>query len=263
MRVCFLLERGSPPRLNPIMAEVFSRLEAFGVKVTVRYPEEELIRLDTLAVQADLYLLKSDTEFALSLAIALEHLGGKVLNPSSACLLAKDKVLAAATLLHAGILPPRSLVAWRPAALAPAVAAEALILKPHRGYHGVGITVAETPEALPEETAYPDLVFAQTYLAHARKDLKIFAIGEEIFGVRKAYSPDSFLRAGAPAPLSPEVEDIARRCGEAFGLGLYGLDIAESEDGPYVIDVNYFPGYRGVPDAARRLAEHILRVARG
>lgn len=261
LRICFLLERGFPPRLNPIMAEVFALLEGRGVEVNVIYPEEELRRLDTLAVEADLYLLKSDTELALSLATALEGIGATVLNCCSACVLAKDKVLAATTLLRAGIAIPRSLVAASPRQLEGELAKAPLILKPHRGYHGAGIAVAETPAHLPAEEVYPDLVFAQEYLADARKDLKVFVIGEEVFGVRKTFSTDSFLRAGEPSPLSTEVENLARRCGQAFGLELYGLDVAEDEDGLYVMDVNYFPGYRGVPDAAHRLAEYIAKSA--
>lgn len=263
MRFCFLLERGSPPRLNSILAEAFTLLEGHGGKVKVTYPEEELIRLDSLSVEADLYLLKSDTEMALSLATALEHLGARVLNSCDASILAKDKLLAATTLLRAGIPCPRSLAAARAAQLASEVEAGGLILKPYRGYHGAGITVAQTPDALPADDAYPDLAFAQAYLARARKDLKIFAIGDDVFAVRKSFAPDSFLRAGEPAALSSEVEDIARRCGQAFGLRLYGLDVAEDEEGLSVIDVNYFPGYRGVPDAARRLADYFLKVAKG
>jgi ribosomal protein S6--L-glutamate ligase len=107
------------------------------------------------------------------------------------------------------------------------------------------------------------VVLAQDYLARARLDLKVFVIGDEVFGVRKAFAGDSFLRAGEPTELSPEIEDIARRCGQAFGLELYGLDIAEDpERGLQIIDVNYFPGYRGVPDAARRIADYITRVVR-
>lgn len=265
MNVCFLLERGNPPRLNPILAELFDLLWERGMSVTVRYPEEELWRLDMLAAEglADLYLLKSDTEFALSLAVALERLGARVINRADACLRAKDKTLAAATLLRAGIPTPRSRVAARPARLAAVVTEGALILKPNRGYHGAGIAVAETPSALPGTDAYPELVFAQDYLARARVDLKVFGIGEAVFGVRKPFAADSFLRAGEPVPLAPEVVDLARRCGQAFGLELYGLDIAEDADGPRVIDVNYFPGYRGVPDAARRLADYIGQVGGG
>jgi len=105
-------------------------------------------------------------------------------------------------------------------------------------------------------------VFAQKYLGRGRQDLKVFAIGEGLFGVRKAFSAHSFLQAGEPAPLSPEVRDIARRCGRAFGLELYGLDLVEDDSGVYVVDVNYFPGYRGVPHAARRLADYVMNAAK-
>ena len=60
----------------------------------------------------------------------------------------QDKLLAAATLHRAGIPFPSSLASARPAQLAPRVAATPLILKAHRGYHGAGITVVETPEFL-------------------------------------------------------------------------------------------------------------------
>ena len=58
-----------------------------------------------------------------------------------------------------------------------------------------------------------------------------------------------------------ELADIARRCGQAFGVELYGVDIIESGGRPYVVDVASVPGYKGVPDAPARLARHILAVA--
>ncbi len=261
-RVCFLLERGSPPRLNPILAEAFGRLEERRIEVAVSFPEEELIRLDTLRVGADLYVLKSDTELALSLATALERIGARVLNRARASSLARDKLITAAILAGAGIPVPRSLAAGWPMQLAERLRTDGpLILKPYRGYHGAGVAVAARPGELPAAEVYPEVVFAQDYLADARRDLKVFAIGEEVFGVRKAFAPDSFLRAGEPTVLSSEIEQIARRCGVALGLEIYGLDVAEDpRAGPRVIDVNYFPGYRGVPDAARRLADYISRA---
>jgi ribosomal protein S6--L-glutamate ligase len=263
-RVCFLLERGSPPRLNPIMAEAFELLEARHINVAVRFPEEELVPLDRFEIDADLYVLKSNTELALSLALAYERIGARVLNRAHASALAKDKLLAAAILARAGIPTPRSLAARRTDQLANCVdASHPLILKPHRGYHGAGVAVAYHASELPASDVYPEVVFAQEYLADARRDLKVFAIGEEVFGVRKAFAPDSYLRDGEPAPLSKEIEQIARRCGAAFGLELYGLDVAEDpRAGPRVIDVNYFPGYRGVPGAARRVADYIDHAVR-
>ena len=266
--VCFLLERGSPPRVNPVIVEACEVLRRRGAVVAELYAEEATLRLDALrdtepALAADLVLLKSNTELALSLAIALEGLGTRVLNRAGAALLAQNKVLAAATLLRAGIPTPRSLAAGQPAQLAAELAAGPLILKPYRGHYGLGVTVAERPDALPAAAVHPDLVFGQRYLAAARTDLKVYAIGEEVFGIRKRFGPDSFRQDGELAPLSPAVEQIARRCGAAFGLELYGIDVAETADGPYVVDVNSFPGYRGVPEAAPRLAEYILRAARG
>ena len=260
MKISFLLERGSPPRANPVMSDVFKILGGRGVEVELRYPEEELVRLDRLVVDADLYVLKSDTEMALSLATALAGIGGRIINSLAATLLAKDKVLAAAVLCGAGIPTPPSFMARRLAHLRSIAAQRPIILKPHRGYHGVGIAVAERPEQLQNEDREVELIFAQEYLANARKDLKIFAIGEEIFGVRKQFSSDSFLSAGEPVSLGDEIVAIARRCGKAFGLELYGLDLAEGQDGLFVLDVNYFPGYRGVPDASRRLADYLVRA---
>lgn len=257
MTVCFLLERGSPPRVNPVVAEAQEILRKLGVKVTSVYPEEELIRLDCLSIEADLYLLKSDSELSLSLAMALESLGAAVVNSVPTCIRCKDKVLAAVTLARAGISAPRSLAAAEPAKLVPAVEREPLIFKAVRGYHGVGIATVENASLLPKPGAYPDFVFAQQFLGTTRKDLKIFGIGERVFGVRKPFSPDSFTKAGVPCELPPPIEELVRKCADAFGLELYGLDIAEDDNGSYVIDVNYFPGYRGVPDAAQHLASFI------
>jgi ribosomal protein S6--L-glutamate ligase len=122
--------------------------------------------------------------------------------------------------------------------------------------------VVESSAALPAEEAYPGIVFAQSYVKTGRKDLKVFGIGDDVFGVRKEFASDSFLKAGQPAPLSAQIVDLALRCRRAFGLELYGLDVAETDGGPQVIDVNYFPGYRGVPDAANRLADYIFYRAK-
>lgn len=262
MKVAVFLERGNPPRLNQVYADAFALLEQRGIQCDLIYPEEQLIALDTLKVDADLYLLKSDSELSLSLAIALEAMGGRVLNSAYASQLAKNKVLASSILARAGLPAPRSVAGATPAQVAALFGHEPIIFKPYRGYHGVGIAVAHHGASLPAQSDYPDLVFAQEYLGAARKDLKVFVIGEHVFGVRKEFSSNSYLQAGAPTVLPPEIDDIVRRCGKAFGLELYGLDIAEDESGVFIIDVNYLPGYRGIPNAPRLLAEHIISALR-
>ena len=67
--------------------------------------------------------------------------------------------------------------------------------------------------------------------------------------------------------LTPELRDIVLRCGQAFGIDLYGMDIIESGGKPYVVDMCSIPSFKGVPDAPQRLARHFRaaaeRAARG
>lgn len=257
MKVCFILETRQPLRPNPIIVEAAARLEDRGAKVRFVYPEQEVWRLDTLKVEADLYLLKSDSELALSLAHSLELVGARVLNSYDACRLAKDKTVAAGLLSGAEIPTPASHAAGCPSQLAGLLGDGPIILKPNRGYHGVGLATIEDADALRRAPDYNGTVFSHRYLADARKDLKLYGIGEDVFAVRKEFSADSFKRDGEAAALEPVYEDIARRCAKAFGLSLYGIDIAETGEGPCVVDVNYFPGYRGVEGAAHRLSDYI------
>jgi ribosomal protein S6--L-glutamate ligase len=54
------------------------------------------------------------------------------------------------------------------------------------------------------------------------------------------------------------MREIALRCGRVFGVGLYGVDLITSDGKPYVVDINTFPGFKGVARAAELLAEYIL-----
>ena len=106
-------------------------------------------------------------------------------------------------------------------------------------------------------------MLVQQFIAGTGEDLKVYVVGEKVFAVRKPFSATSFGVPGVPCAVSSLVRDIALRCGRAFGLGLYGVDIIESAAGPVVVDLNYFPGYKGVPDAAALIAGYIEDYACG
>jgi ribosomal protein S6--L-glutamate ligase len=61
--------------------------------------------------------------------------------------------------------------------------------------------------------------------------------------------------------LDARTRDIVLKCGEVLGLHLYGVDLVRTEQGPCVVDVNYFPGYKGVPGAAKLIADYVYRYA--
>jgi predicted ATP-grasp superfamily ATP-dependent carboligase len=77
--------------------------------------------------------------------------------------------------------------------------------------------------------------------------------------VRKP-SPFNGDPTATPQPVQPDVRmmDIALRCGATFGLDIYGVDTVETPQGPAVIEVNEFPNFTGVPDAATQIADYIL-----
>ena len=93
-------------------------------------------------------------------------------------------------------------------------------------------------------------------------DWKLYRIGDQIFGVRRIWPLRTYQdKYGEPFDVSSELRDIAFRCGEVFGLDLYGLDVVISGGQPYVVDINKFGSFIGVPDAPVLLANHILRTA--
>jgi len=263
MKLYFILEgrRGSQVP-GPVMQEVFGILTRRGFQVEAGIPEEMLFRPDSLTVTHDLYLLKSDTELALSFAGVLHAQGARLLNPYWNCLATKNKIVASQLLRAAGIPAPRSWVTGDLRLLRSLVEERPLIIKPYQGFHGNGIQIVRHQHELAAVPPPTSPVLIQEYIAGRGEDLKVYVIGEEVFATRKPFAPDSFVRPGRPCPITSEVREIARRCGQVFGLGLYGLDIIESPGGPVVVDVNYFPGYKGVPNGPTLLADYIEQYAR-
>jgi ribosomal protein S6--L-glutamate ligase len=263
MRVCFLLARRVPPVPSPLLVEVEDRLRRRDLEVAGGIVEELLTRPELLSPGYDLYVLKSHTELALSLAGILHDQGARFLNPYGSCVATQDKLVAARRLAAADVPVPRSWTTGDLRLVEPLLARGPLVIKPHRGHRGASVHVVHDPgqlAALPKVSAP---VIVQEYVPGPGEDLKVYVVGEEVYAVRKPFGPDSFTRPGRPCRVSREVRDIALRAGAALGLGLFGLDLIEGPQGPVVVDANYFPGYKGVPGVGPRIAEYVERFARG
>jgi ribosomal protein S6--L-glutamate ligase len=263
MRLYFILARRVPPVPSPVLVEVFDILRQRGFQLESAIPEEMVVRPDRLSVEHDLYVLKSHTELALSLAGVLAAEGARLLNPYASCLSTQDKIVASRRLRAAGVPAPRTWVTGQLSSLEPIVEERPLVVKPYRGHRGADVTVIRSAADLAAlgQPTVPMLV--QEHVDGEVDDLKAYVVGTEVFAVRKPFSPTSFTRPGRPCEVSSELRDIARACGRALGLGLYGVDLVESADGPVVVDVNTFPGYKGVPDVAPLIADYIEEFALG
>jgi ribosomal protein S6--L-glutamate ligase len=245
------------------LLEVFDILERRGFQVESGIPEEAVARPDRLRIEHDLYILKSHTELALSVAGVFETLGAHLLNPYPSCITTQDKIVASRRLSAAGVPVPRCWITGDAALLAPIAEETPLIVKPHRGHRGAGISVVRNSAELAALQLPDGPVLIQEHVAGSGEDVKVYVVGEDVFAVRKHFSPTSFTRPGRSCAVSPELREIALACGRTLGLGLYGLDALETDEGPMVVDVNYFPGYKGVPGAAPLIADYIEDYAHG
>jgi ribosomal protein S6--L-glutamate ligase len=263
MKIQFLLNQRVHPEPNPIFAAAISMLKCRGFTVSSGIAEEQLCAPDGLRPDHDLYVLKSQTELSLSLAGILHDRGGRFLNPYSACAMLQNKIVAANRLADAGVPVPRSWVTGDFSLLREIASMMPLIIKPYRGHRGAGIHVVRSPDELAGIPTEKLPMLAQQFISGKGEDLKVYVVGDQVFAVRKPFSAKSFSAIGKPCAVTPLVREIALRCGRAFGLGLYGLDIIEGPDGPVVVDINYSPGYRGVPDVAPLIARYVEDYACG
>jgi ribosomal protein S6--L-glutamate ligase len=263
MRLFFVLVRRIPAVPSPVLVDVFALLRTRGFEVASAIPEELVIRSDELRVEHDLYILKSHTELALSLAGVLETLGAQLLNPYRSCIATQDKIVASRRLRAAGVPTPRSWVTGDLSLMQQIVEETPLILKPYRGHRGAGILIVRDPLELAALPPPQEPMLIQEHVTGSGEDVKLYVVGEHVFAVRKEFSPTSFTRPGRPSAVDEDLRQIALACGGVLGLGLYGLDVLETETGPVVVDVNYFPGYKGVPGIAPLIAEYIEDYAQG
>jgi ribosomal protein S6--L-glutamate ligase len=281
MRICFLME---PPRSkSSVTYDVLNGLTVGGADVEVVTERSGLIDLEGFKFDYDLYLFKSHSPLAESLAAAAHYRNGKLINEYPATMKVRDKVLTCTMLLQAGIPTPRTFVTDSIENLRPVVRETPIVVKPYRGRRGQGIEIcmdesqfdelverraAETPTS--EDDGGEDgaalgerLIFAQEYEEHEPFDYKAYAIGDYVHAIKRIFpATTKEEKLGTPVGDDHELEDLVRRCGKLFGLELYGVDLVKTPRGYSVIEVNCFPGYKGVPQGGERIANFILERSR-
>ncbi|MFF0739501.1 RimK family alpha-L-glutamate ligase [Streptomyces sp. NPDC004111] len=273
MRLCFLVEERY--RYDGMPREVIGRLASWGHRVDVLRPGGSLQHLTgTLpgmlrSGDHDAWVLKTVSGGpGLTLLEAAAEAGATTVNDAGAIRRVRDKALAAALAARHGLPVPPTYAAAAPGLLADLPdSAYPLVVKPADGSAGRAVRLVASPAelaALLPVLAGEGMLIAQPYVPNSGTDLKVYGVGGRLYATERR-SP---LHPEHPVPerrvpLPAEIAALVSRIGAVYGLDLYGVDVLLGPDGPVVVDVNDFPSFRQVPDAAARVARAVLGLARG
>jgi ribosomal protein S6--L-glutamate ligase len=268
VRLCFIVEERYENDVMP--GAVVDVLRSCGHHVDVLRPNGMVTDLwellPTDVARYDAFVLKTVSEGpGLSLLDAAGAAGVTTINDYRAIRLARDKAVAAVRARAAGIPFPRTWFASR-TGLLDQIPADAypLVIKPNNGSSLKDVYRVNSPGELARlEIGDSSRMLAQPYLPNPGHDLKLYNTGDEVFATIKR-SP---LHPGAEVveeqmEVTPELRTLARAVGRVFGLDIYGIDVVDTPRGYMVLDINDFPSFSRVPQAAWRLARTVLRVIR-
>jgi ribosomal protein S6--L-glutamate ligase len=274
MDICLIMDNPETPH-HPVIGVALQQLSAtHNVRLLdVRsLTDVEAIAEEEKHPLADLYLLKSHAPQALAVAYALEQQAALVVNSWASSVACQDRVLMAQRMRDANLpwpftrsfstlgslLADREMLASLPFPL---------IIKSyysHRGDLVDKIDSIDQLEALAAEWSQEPIVL-QEFAAGDGWDIKMWVIDHQIFAARRR-TPLEPNASKEDFPISPEElpsawAHIAKEIGRVFNMRLYGIDLLITEHGPMIVDVNGFPGFRGVPGADSALVDLVEHIA--
>jgi RimK family alpha-L-glutamate ligase len=208
----------------------------------------------------------------------IEDMGVKVINPPRGIEKAVDKYYTSALLEDAGISTPRTIVteSFSEAMKAFNELGGDVVVKPLFGSLGMGITRITN-----EDVAYrvfralemtKSVNYLQEFIPHGGRDIRVFIIGDQVAASMQRVSDDwktNISNGGKAAPYTPsdEAVEMSLKASEKLGLTYTGVDIIETEDKSYVIELNSTPGWEGLQsvtdiDVTEALLDHIMTMLR-
>src|SRR2546422_4736713 len=260
---------------HPVLGTVIQQLRAtHTVRLldVYRLTGDEAIAREAAHPVADIYLLKSHTSQALHVAHHLEQQGALLINNWASSLACRDRMRMIQLLSEARLPCPQtwSFPSWDNGRGRDGVMSTLrfpLMIKSRYSYRGDLVGKVHTVEEFEALVArWNDEPFVlQQIVPGDGWDIKVWVIDRQIFAARRRTS----LEAQAPEddfPISAEQlpaewRSMTLEIGRGFHLRLYGADFMMTEHGPVVVDVNSFPGFRGVAGADSALISLVERLA--
>jgi len=274
MDICLIMDNPETPH-HPVIGVALQQLSAtHNVRLLdVRsLTDVEAIAEEEKHPLADLYLLKSHAPQALAVAYALEQQAALVVNSWASSIACQDRVLMAQRMRDANLPWPftrsfstlGSLLADREMLASLPFPQIIKSYYSHRGDLVDKIDSIDQLEAIAAEWSQEPIVL-QEFAAGDGWDIKMWVIDQQIFAARRR-TPLEPNASKEDFPISPEElpsawAHIAKEIGRVFNMRLYGIDLLITQHGPMIVDVNGFPGFRGVPGADSALVALVEHIA--
>ena len=202
-----------------------------------------------------------------------------VVNPVESMLIARDKYLSLLLLSRAGIpIPPTAVMENVHAAIRIAELWRDVVMKPLIGSMGFGairaanVDIVYTTSRTLNQLNQP--IYIQKYVEKPNRDIRAFVVGDRLVAAYYRVQQDATrwktnIAQGARAipikSVDPELENLAVRAARTLGLHYAGIDIAETNNGYVVFEVNASPNWRGLSmvsniNPAKYIAEYVMSL---
>lgn len=209
--------------------------------------------------------------FRMDLLHRLRRLGLYILNPPHAIERSVDKYYTLSLLEEAGLPVPKTTVteSARDALKAFNELGGDVVIKPIFGSRGIGsvrVSSQDVAERIFRALEFHhQVIYMQEFIEHGNYDLRIFVLGGRVLTAMRRVSQGLWktnVSLGAtPVPYEPpmEIGRLAVRAAEVAGCEVAGVDILESDRGPFIIEINSQPGWRGLQTVTKfNIAEKIV-----
>ena len=215
----------------------------------------------------------SITSYGTAVLRQFETLGTYCVNGSGGIAASRDKLHAHQVLAAQKIGMPTTAFAASPkdtSNLISLVGTAPLIVKLLESTQGKGVVLAETKKAAESVIdAFRGLkanFLVQDFVKEASgEDIRCFVVaGKVVASMRRTSAGDDFrsnLHRGGTAEavkITPLERRTAVKSAKAFGLGLAGVDLLRSNDGPKILEVNSSPGFEGIENASKKNLAGVL-----
>jgi len=192
--------------------------------------------------------------FRLDILRAIEEYGVRLINSRESLEIASDKFLTSIFLEKHNIPTPKTVICEDPndALESFEELGKDVILKPLFGSKGIGMSRLND-RGFAENVIYSlgqlnEVFYLQEFIEHNNRDIRVLVIKDKAIAGMYRISDNwkTNVHAGArvePIELTSELKALAIKAAKVVKTEIAGVDIVESENDYYVLEVNSIPGF--------------------